>query len=119
MSDITQNKSTSVVLPKTSVRLLQLGEEIILLLLTTHEEKLCGTQMVDLSEGTLNKGSVYVFLARLEKNGYVTGKLEQTDQMILNKRRMPRRYFEITEKGKVQIDAHTMYRELLQKGELA
>jgi DNA-binding PadR family transcriptional regulator len=71
-------------------------EEVILEMLMSGQE-LYGLEMIQKSEGKLKLGSIYVYLAKLEKNQLVSSKLEPLREGEYGK---PRRLYQITSSGK-------------------
>ena len=51
------------------------AEQVIVELLVEHEE-LFGLRMVELSEGRLKRGTVYVTLGRMQEKGYLESRQE-------------------------------------------
>ena len=77
----------SEVLPKFSVT-----ERLIVELLAEHEE-LFGLQMVELSEGRLKRGTVYVTLGRMHEKGYLDSRQEPLPAGAIG---LPRRLYRPT-----------------------
>ena len=67
-------------------------ERLILELLATHEE-LFGLQMVELSEGRLKRGTVYVTLGRMHEKGYLESRQEPVPEGAIG---LPRRLYRPT-----------------------
>jgi len=69
-----------------------------------------GLELVDASNGTLKRGSVYVILARMEEKGFVESRQEERPQGASG---IPRRLYRATEYGLKVHDAFAMLREAL------
>lgn len=67
-------------------------ERLIIELLTSHEE-LFGLQMVELSEGRLKRGTVYVTLGRMHEKGYLESRQEPLPPGAIG---LPRRLYRPT-----------------------
>ena len=67
-------------------------ERLILELLTVHEE-LFGLRMVELSEGRLKRGTVYVTLGRMHEKGYLESRQEPLPDGAIG---LPRRLYRPT-----------------------
>jgi PadR family transcriptional regulator len=78
-------------------------ERLILDLL--RENELFGLQLVDRSEGTLKRGTVYVTLGRMQDKGYVESRTEPLPPGAIG---LPRRWYRPTEYGVRVHDAWTM-----------
>ena len=78
-------------------------ERLILDLL--RESELFGLQLVDRSEGTLKRGTVYVTLGRMQDKGYVESRTEPLPAGAIG---LPRRWYKPTEYGLRVLDAWTM-----------
>ena len=78
-------------------------ERLILDLL--RESELFGLQLVDRSEGTLKRGTVYVTLGRMQDKGYVESRTEPLPAGAIG---LPRRWYRPTEYGLRVLDAWTM-----------
>ena len=63
-------------------------EFVAMSLLVGAPKPLYGLQMVDLSEGELKRGTVYVTLNRLEEKGYITSRKEPEQPGIAQPRRL-------------------------------
>ena len=66
---------------------LSVTERLIIELLTAHEE-LFGLRMVELSEGRLKRGTVYVTLGRMQEKGYLESRQEPLPEGAIG---LPRR----------------------------
>jgi len=67
-------------------------ERLIVELLTEHEE-LFGLRMVELSEGRLKRGTVYVTLGRMHEKGYLESRQEPLPEGAIG---LPRRLYRPT-----------------------
>lgn len=67
-------------------------ERLIVELLTTHQE-LFGLRMVELSEGRLKRGTVYVTLGRMHEKGYLESRQEPLPDGAIG---LPRRLYRPT-----------------------
>lgn len=63
-------------------------EFVAMRLLVGAPKELYGLQMVELSDGQLKRGTIYVTLNRLEEKGYVTSKKEPEKAGIAQPRRL-------------------------------
>lgn len=68
---------------------------IMALLMANASRKMYGLELVDQSNGELKKGTVYVFLSRLAKKGYVKSEREPEAPGIAT----PRRFYKATGEG--------------------
>ena len=82
-------------------------EEVILEMLFGGQD-LYGLEMIQKSEGKLKLGSVYVYLAKLEKNKLVSSKLEPLREGEYGK---PGRLYEITGSGKAVYQHWQTYKQ--------
>ncbi len=71
-------------------------EMTVLSLLMNSPRGLYGLQVVEQSEGSIKRGSVYVLLGRLEEKGYVTSALAMVDA---NYPGLPRPIYKLTAPG--------------------
>ena len=71
---------------------LSVTERLIIELLTAHEE-LFGLRMVELSEGRLKRGTVYVTLGRMQEKGYLESRQEALPEGAIG---LPRRLYRPT-----------------------
>ena len=71
---------------------LSVTERLIIELLTAHEE-LFGLRMVELSEGRLKRGTVYVTLGRMQEKGYLESRQEPLPEGAIG---LPRRLYRPT-----------------------
>jgi DNA-binding PadR family transcriptional regulator len=78
-------------------------ERLILDLL--RENELFGLQLVDRSEGSLKRGTVYVTLGRMQDKGYVESRTEPLPPGAIG---LPRRWYRPTEYGVRVHDAWAM-----------
>ena len=69
-----------------------------------------GLELVDASEGTLKRGSVYVTLARMEEKGFVDSRQEERAQGTSG---LPRRLYRATPYGRKVHGAFAMLRDAL------
>jgi DNA-binding PadR family transcriptional regulator len=69
-----------------------------------------GLELVEASDGTLKRGSVYVILARMEEKGFVDSWQEQRPEGASG---VPRRVYRATQYGLKVHDAFTLLREAL------
>ena len=67
-------------------------ERLIIELLTVHE-KLFGLQMVEISDGRLKRGTVYVTLGRMQEKGYLESRQEPLPPGAIG---LPRRLYRPT-----------------------
>lgn len=67
-------------------------ERVIIELLSNHQE-LFGLQMVQLSEGRLKRGTVYVTLGRMQEKGYLESRQEPLPEGAIG---LPRRMYRPT-----------------------
>jgi DNA-binding PadR family transcriptional regulator len=65
------------------------------ILVANAGKRLYGLELVERSNGELKKGTVYVFLSRLTKKGYVTSEREAEARGIAT----PRRFYKTTGEG--------------------
>lgn len=63
-------------------------EFVAMSLLVASPKPMYGLQMVELSDGELKRGTVYVTLNRLEEKGYITSKKEPEQPGIAQPRRL-------------------------------
>ena len=75
------------------------GKELLILeiLSDSRERELYGIEIIERSDGKLKRGTVYVYLNRLEEKGWVSSRKE-TDKEKTYKG-LPRRLYRITENG--------------------
>jgi DNA-binding PadR family transcriptional regulator len=78
-------------------------ERLILDLL--REGELFGLQLVDRSDGTLKRGTVYVTLGRMQDKGYVESRTEPLPAGAIG---LPRRWYRPTEYGMRVYEAWSM-----------
>ena len=78
-------------------------ERLILDLL--RESELFGLQLVDRSQGTLKRGTVYVTLGRMQDKGYVQSRTEPLPPGAIG---LPRRWYRPTEYGLRVLNAWAM-----------
>jgi DNA-binding PadR family transcriptional regulator len=71
---------------------LSVTERLIIELLTAHEE-LFGLRMVELSDGRLKRGTVYVTLGRMQEKGYLESRQEPLPEGAIG---LPRRLYRPT-----------------------
>lgn len=71
-------------------------EMTVLSLLMNSPKGLYGLQVVDQSEGSIKRGSVYVLLGRLEEKGFVSSALAKVDS---NHPGLPRPIYKLTAPG--------------------
>jgi DNA-binding PadR family transcriptional regulator len=69
-----------------------------------------GLELVDASQGTLKRGSVYVILARMEEKGFIDSRQEDRGPGASG---LPRRLYRATAYGLKVHDAFTLLREAL------
>jgi DNA-binding PadR family transcriptional regulator len=69
-----------------------------------------GLAQVDAGQGQLNRGSVYVSLARMEAKGFVESRQEERVAGAIG---LPRRLYRATEYGLKVHDAYQLLREAL------
>jgi DNA-binding PadR family transcriptional regulator len=69
-----------------------------------------GLELVDASEGTLKRGSVYVILARMEEKGFVQSRQEERTRASSG---LPRRLYRATPYGRKVHQAFATLREAL------
>ena len=69
-----------------------------------RRRELYGLQLVELSEGELKRGTVYVTLGRMEEKGLIASRLEDTTPPGGG---LPRRLYLLTAMGKAVVSAHT------------
>ena len=69
-----------------------------------------GLELVDASEGTLKRGSVYVILARMEEKGFVDSRQEERQQGTTG---LPRRLYRATPYGRKVHGAFATLRDAL------
>ena len=84
-------------------------ERLIIELLTTHEE-LFGLRMVELSEGRLKRGTVYVTLGRMEAKGFLTSEQETLPEGAIG---LPRRRYRPTGLGERALRAWSLFTQEL------
>ena len=85
------------------------GTESLLLDLLEGRERF-GLELVDLSGGSVKRGSVYVLLARMEAKGFVESRQEERQP---GASAMPRRLYRATPYGLKVRDAYRLLREAL------
>ena len=73
-------------------------------------ERVYGLELVDSSNGTLKRGSVYVILSRMEAKGFVESRQEERQPGAIG---LPRRLYRATEYGIKVHDAYQLLREAL------
>lgn len=78
--------------------------EISVLSILSAKDSLTGTEIVDLSEGELNKGSVYVYLSALENMKCIQSEVGEGFTETADGRLIQRRYFSITDEGRRVLD---------------
>ena len=78
-------------------------ERLILDLL--RERELFGLQLVDRSQGTLKRGTVYVTLGRMQDKGYVESRTEPLPPGAIG---LPRRWYRPTDYGLRVLNAWAM-----------
>ena len=83
-------------------------ESLLLDLLEDRER--FGLELVDLSGGTIKRGSVYVLLARMEAKGFVDSRQEERQPGAIG---LPRRLYHATEYGLKVRDAYRLLRQAL------
>ena len=83
-------------------------ESLILELLRGREHY--GLELVDSSDGTLKRGSVYVILSRMETKGFVESRQEERPAGAVG---LPRRIYRATDYGIKVHDAYQLLREAL------
>lgn len=71
-------------------------ERVILELLTKRGSELYGLELVQLSGGTLRRGTVYVTLSRMEEKGFITSRQEERSS---GQSGLPRRLYKPTGYG--------------------
>jgi PadR family transcriptional regulator, regulatory protein PadR len=69
-----------------------------------------GLELVDASDGTLKRGSVYVILARMEEKGFVDSRQEERQQGTTG---LPRRLYRATPYGRKVHGAFASLRDAL------
>jgi PadR family transcriptional regulator, regulatory protein PadR len=69
-----------------------------------------GLELVDASDGTLKRGSVYVILARMEEKGFVDSRQEERQQGTTG---LPRRLYRATPYGRKVHGAFATLRDAL------
>ena len=90
------------------------GKERLILELLASSGPLFGLRLVELSEGRLKRGTVYVTLARMEAKGYVESEQEPPAAGAIG---LPRRIYRSTTLGERMLRAWTtMARELAWEG---
>jgi DNA-binding PadR family transcriptional regulator len=82
-------------------------ESLVMELLRGRERY--GLELVDASDGTLKRGSVYVILARMEEKGFVDSRQEERDGASGT----PRRVYHATPYGRKVHGAFALLREAL------
>jgi len=82
--------------------------EILSLLLSGRE--MYGLEMVKASNGALKRGTIYVVLDRLEKEGYVSSRLEKIETVS----GLPRRQYRITGLGQRALAARAAAKQVMQ-----
>jgi DNA-binding PadR family transcriptional regulator len=93
----------------TTVRLSNKEREILDLLSSAHGRELYGLELVAASAGSLRRGSVYVFLDRLEDRGLVESRLEER---IPGMSGPTRRVYRVTAHGKRVLQLWTKLQSL-------
>jgi DNA-binding PadR family transcriptional regulator len=83
-------------------------ESLVMELLRGRERY--GLELVDASEGTLKRGSVYVMLARMEEKGFVDSRQEERGHATSG---LPRRLYRATPYGRKVHAAFSTLREAL------
>jgi len=83
-------------------------ESLVMELLRGRERY--GLELVDASDGTLKRGSVYVILARMEEKGFVDSRQEERGQGSSG---LPRRLYRATPYGRKVHGAFSTLREAL------
>lgn len=85
------------------------GTESLLLDLLEGRERF-GLELVELSGGSVKRGSVYVLLARMEGKGFVESRQEERQEGASG---LPRRLYRATPYGLKVRDAYRLLREAL------
>jgi DNA-binding PadR family transcriptional regulator len=83
-------------------------ESLVMELLRGRERY--GLELVDASDGTLKRGSVYVILARMEEKGFVDSRQEERGGSTTG---LPRRLYRATPYGRKVHDAFATLHEAL------
>lgn len=71
--------------------------KVTILMLLRADIELFGLEMVKMSEGRLKRGTVYVVLQRMEKDGLISGRNEERKPPEIG---IPRRIYRLTDTGK-------------------
>jgi DNA-binding PadR family transcriptional regulator len=85
------------------------GTESVILDLLEGRERF-GLELVEMSGGTVKRGSVYVLLARMETKGFVESRQEERQRGAIG---LPRRLYRATPYGLKVRDAYRLLREAL------
>jgi DNA-binding PadR family transcriptional regulator len=78
-------------------------EALILELLKSREDRLFGLELVELSEGSLKRGTVYVTLQRMEEKGLIGSEQEPRPDPQIG---IPRRRYKINGLGERALNAY-------------
>ena len=90
------------------------AKERLILELLIEQGPLFGLRLVELSDGRLKRGTVYVTLARMEAKGWLTSEQEPAAAAAIG---LPRRIYQVTARGQHVLRAWTsMARELAWEG---
>ena len=74
--------------------------KLLILRLLSSRPDAYGLDLVSLSNGVLERGTIYIMLADLEDRGFVTSRLENVEDAS---GRLPRRIYAITAQGKTLV----------------
>lgn len=78
-------------------------EAVILELLKSREDRLFGLELVELSDGLLKRGTVYVTLQRMEEKGLIDSEQEPRPDPQIG---IPRRLYKINGLGERSLSAY-------------
>ncbi|MBI2035887.1 MAG: helix-turn-helix transcriptional regulator [Candidatus Liptonbacteria bacterium] len=76
------------------------NKERLIVDLMQSKDEMYGAEMVRVSNGSLKRGTVYVYLARLEDRQYVTSRLEERHPKAIG---LPRRLYKLTDWTRKQL----------------
>ena len=97
---------SSLIIIKTAMKRPTNKELDILRLLASHADGLYGLQLVELSDGQIKRGSVYVYLSRLKGDNLVSARTIPAPEGYGG---LPRPTYKITGYGQRILDAESAY----------
>ena len=88
---------------------------ILQILLDKAGSEIYGWELIEKSDGTLKKGTIYVVLNRMEEKGYISSRKEQRRK---GERGLPRRMYKLTGTGEKTISAWNFAQDKFNQGVL-